>query len=375
MEYLGEEIPKLGFGLMRLPEREGTIDIHAVSDMVDRFLAAGFTYFDTAYVYNAGESERAIKAALVDRYPRERFQLATKLPAWSDTKSAEEARQMFFTSLERTGAGYFDFYLLHNVTRAHKETFDKFDLWTFLQEQKARGLIRHLGFSMHDSPEFLDGVLNEHPEMEFVQLQINYADWENERVQSRRNYETARRHGKPVIIMEPVKGGALSNLPEETAAELRTLRPDASLSSWAIRFAASLPGVITVLSGMSDRAQMDDNLKTMSAFEPLSDSEQEALVRVREKLRSQPTVPCTGCRYCVDGCPAGVDIPMAFRAMNDRLVYGSHPGALRRYAQLEKRNAQASRCIACGHCESVCPQKIEIIDALKKAAELFETNP
>lgn len=231
------------------------MDIEQTKQMVDLFLSKGFTYFDTAYGYLNGKSEKAIKAALVDRYPRESYQLATKLPAWTGAKTAEEARAMLATSLERTGAGYFDFYLLHNLGDNRTEAFDRFGIWDFLAEQKAKGVIKHLGFSFHNKADVLDDLLNKHPNMEFVQLQINYADWESASIQSRACYEVARKHGKPVVIMEPVKGGSLANLPEKIAAPMKEFAPNASLPSWAIRYAASLDGLVTVLSGMSSLEQ------------------------------------------------------------------------------------------------------------------------
>ena len=258
------DIKKLGFGLMRLPQKDGKIDIVQVKQMVDRFLAEGFTYFDTAWAY-AG-SEDAIRQALVERYPRDRFLLATKNAAWIDCKCREDAIKQFDISLRQTGAGYFDFYLLHNLGESRTHFFDDFDLWNWIQEKKRQGLIRHAGFSFHSTPEELDALLTAHPEMEFVQLQINYADWDNPAIQSRRCYEVARKHGKPVIVMEPVKGGMLATPPTPVEQILKASDPQASNASWAIRFAADLDGVVTVLSGMSSLEQMEDIHRRVVAF-------------------------------------------------------------------------------------------------------------
>ncbi len=269
MGYLGEEIRKLGFGLMRLPRKGDAIDVEQVKEMVDLFMEAGFTYFDTAWAY-AG-SEDAIRQALVERYPRERFQLATKNAAWINCKTREEAYAQFDTSLAQTGAGYFDFYLLHNLGEGRTRYFDEYDMWNWVQEKKKAGLIKHAGFSFHSTPEELEALLQAHLEVEFVQLQINYADWENPAVQSRGCYEVARKHGKPVVIMEPVKGGMLATPPESVEKILKGAEPDHSVASWAVRFAADLEGVITVLSGMSNVEQMQDNLSYMKSFHGLTD--------------------------------------------------------------------------------------------------------
>ena len=372
MGYLGENIPKLGFGLMRLPMIGEEVDIEQTKQMVDLFLSKGFTYFDTAFGYLGGKSELAAGEALVKRYPRDRFQLATKLPAWAGPKTAQEAKEMLFTSLERTGAGYFDFYLLHNLGDKRTEYFDRFGIWDFVAEQKKKGLLRHVGFSFHDKADVLDEVLTRHPEMEFVQLQINYADWESESIQSRRCYEVARKHGKPVIIMEPVKGGSLANLPENVAKELRAANPEASLSSWAIRYAASLEGLVTVLSGMSSLEQMQDNVSFMEHFAPLSEAERAAVARAQQALANSPRIPCTNCQYCVKGCPQGIAIPGIFKAMNTNLVYGNRAGAQGDYEWETREGGVASKCIACGHCESVCPQHIHIIEELERAKAAFE---
>ena len=367
--YLGESIPKLGFGLMRLPMVEGKIDVEQVKEMVDLFLDAGFRYFDTAYGYNDGDSERAAKAALVDRYPRERFFLATKLPAWT-AKSEEDAKQMFYTSLERTGAGYFDFYLLHNIGKGRLEFFDNFGIWDFLAARKAEGLIRHLGFSAHCTPEMLDEVLNAHPDMEFVQLQINYADWDSEGVQARKCYEVARAHGKPVVIMEPVKGGMLANPPESVKKILQAAEPESSCASWAVRFAANLDGLVTVLSGMSSVEQMEDNLSYMKDFKPLSRDEMRTILKARRALGSITAIPCTSCHYCTEGCPQQIPIPEIFSSRNLQLVHGRVDDGNRAYEALCEKGPSAADCIACGQCELVCPQKIDIITKLQEISEL-----
>jgi predicted aldo/keto reductase-like oxidoreductase len=372
MAYLGEDIKKLGFGLMRLPMKEGKIDVEHTKSMVDAFMAEGFTYFDTAYGYNNGESEAAAKAALVDRYPRDSFQLATKLPAWAGAKNAEEAKQMFWTSLERTGAGYFDFYLLHNLGDERTKYFDDYGIWTFLEEQKSKGLIKHLGFSFHDKAAVLDDLLTKHPEMEFVQLQINYADWESITIESRKCYEVARKHGKPVIIMEPVKGGALASLPKDLNTHFLANAPDASISSWAIRFAASLEGIVTVLSGMSSLEQMQDNLSYMKAFEPLTTEDRKTVQTVQTALEAIDSIPCTDCQYCVKDCPQGIPIPKIFDAVNLYHIYDNLSAAKRKYGFVTRDEGFASTCIACGQCETACPQHIQIIDALKQTAALLE---
>ena len=372
MAYLGENIKKLGFGLMRLPMLGDEVDIEQTKQMVDRFMEEGFTYFDTAYGYLGGKSELAIAEALVKRYPRESFQLATKLPPWAGAKTAEEARQMFWTSLERTQAGYFDFYLMHNLGNERTQLFEEYNLWNFALEQKEKGLIRHLGFSFHDTAEKLDEVLTKHPEAEFVQLQINYADWESAGVQSRLCYETARRHGKPVIIMEPVKGGNLANLPEAAASIFRAANPDVSQSSWAIRFAASLEGLIAVLSGMSTIEQMEDNLSTMRDFKPLSDEERAVVANAKAALDAIPRIPCTNCSYCTKGCPQNIPIPGIFRVVNDLRTYNNLTSARGSYGWATSKGGKASDCIQCGQCEAACPQHISIIEELRKAAETLE---
>lgn len=369
MRYLGEDIKKLGFGLMRLPQKDGVIDVEQTKKMVDLFMDAGFTYFDTAWAY-AG-SEDAIRQALVERYPRESYQLATKNAAWIECKTKEEAYAQFETSLAQTGAGYFDFYLLHNLGEARTKYFDDYDMWNWVQEKKTAGLVKHVGFSFHSTPEELDEILTAHPEMEFVQLQINYADWDNPAVQSRQCYETARKHGKPVIIMEPVKGGMLASPPEPVADILKAAEPESSAASWAVRFAADLEGLITVLSGMSSVEQMQDNLSYMKDFAGLTDAEKDTLEKAREELNRIPLIPCTVCNYCAKVCPEHIGISGSFTAMNYLTLYGDKAMAANQENWLVEGHGlkHADQCVKCGKCEEACPQHIAIRDNLEKVCE------
>lgn len=371
-KYFGEATPKLGFGLMRLPKTEtGKIDIEQTKQMVDLFMEAGLNYFDTAYVYDNGDSERAAKAALVDRYPRESYTLATKLCAWMGNHSEKAAKQQFYTSLERTGAGYIDYYLLHALQAGNYKLYEKYHIWDFVKEQKEKGLIRHWGFSFHAGPEILDEILTDHPDAEFVQLQLNYADWENPDVAARANYEVARKHGKSIVVMEPVKGGALANPPKEVQDIFREAAPEASFASWAIRYAASLEGIITVLSGMSDIAQMKDNLSYMKQFQPLDAGEQTAIRKAQEAINGIKSIPCTGCHYCTAGCPKQIAIPEIFAARNKQLVWGQLEEGKAAYADAIAAGGAASDCIACGQCERACPQQIPVIERLKDCASAF----
>ena len=366
---LRKDVSKLGFGLMRLPRKGLRTDIEQVKQMVDMFMEAGCTYFDTAYVYPG--SEAAAKKALVDRYPRDSYTLATKINAMM-TLNEKSAKQQFFTSLERTDAGYFDFYLLHALMDGNYAKYDRYHLWDFAREQKAKGLIKHLGFSFHGGPRVLDQLLSEHPEVEFVQLQINYRDWENPSVASRVNYEVARKHGTPIVVMEPVKGGTLANPPAQIRELFQNHHPDMSPASWAIRFAASLDGILTVLSGMSSAAQMKDNLSYMKDFRPLDETERKIIQQAQRIFGNSSTIPCTACHYCTEGCPKKIAIPEMFTAMNKRLGNGQLQEAAEDYRNAASHGGRASDCIGCGKCEQICPQHLSIRKYLQDVAKELE---
>ncbi len=360
----------LGFGLMRLPRTEGgAIDIAETSRMVDAFLAAGFTYFDTAYVYEG--SEEAARQALVERHPRDSYTLATKLNA-RVAKDPDDARSQLQQSLQRTGAGYFDYYLLHAVQDSNARHYADWDLWAYARQVKAQGLVRHYGFSFHGTPALLDRLLTEHPDVDFVQLQINYADWDNPEVTAGANYEVARRHGKQVVIMEPVKGGALADVPPEEKELFEAVRPGASCASWALRFAASLDGVLAVLSGMSNTAQMEDNLATFTDFAPVTEAERQAIAKAQQVFAHSAAIPCTGCGYCVEGCPRQIFIPKVFAAANKQLAQNDLDKAKEAYARAIDGRGKASDCIGCSQCEGACPQHLPIIEWLRKCAEILE---
>lgn len=372
-DWFGKDVFKLGFGLMRLPKlADGkSIDIEQTSKMVDMFMEAGGTYFDTAYVYDDGRSEEATREALVKRYPRESYTICTKINAWTQCHDEASAKQQFFTSLERTQAGYFDYYLLHALKEENYRKYDEYHLWDFVKEQKEKGLIRYFGFSYHDDPELLDKILTDHPEVDFIQLQINYADWDNPKVMSKANYEMARKHGKSITVMEPIKGGSLAN-PIPTVKQIfDEADPNASYASWAVRYVASLEGILTVLSGMSNVEQMEDNLSYMRNFKPLDETEMAVIKRAQLALDASDSIKCTVCHYCTEGCPMNIPIPDIFAARNEQLIYNDANKSRRKYAEAIAGKGKASDCIKCMQCENACPQHLPITRLLEEAAEIY----
>ncbi|RGY80523.1 aldo/keto reductase [Dorea sp. AM58-8] len=367
---------KLGFGLMRLPltdaNDKGSIDIEALKEMVDAFIEQGFTYFDTAWMYCAFKSENAVKEALTDRYPRDRYTLTTKLHA-SYLKKKEDRDRIFEEQRQKTGVDYFDYYLIHAIDQELYSIYNEMDCFNWLIEKKKQGFVKHIGFSYHDSAEFLDQVLTEHPEMEFVQLQMNYLDWESAEVQSRKCYEVASKHGKPVIVMEPVKGGTLADVPAEVRESFTAYHPDLSVPSWAIRFVASLDNVAMVLSGMSNMEQLMDNISYMKEFVPMNAEETELVHKAAEMIKDSIAIPCTGCSYCTEGCPMQIAIPDLFRVYNkSKRGEITDVEANEEYRQLTESGGKARECLACGQCQVACPQHLEIINYLKDVAKCME---
>ena len=363
---------RLGFGCMRLPLRAGEVEYGEFCRMADAFLSAGFNYFDTAHGYHRGKSETAIRDCVAARYPRDRFLLTDKLtdPYF---KRQEDIRPFFEKQLSLCGVDYFDFYLMHAQDKDNYEKFKRCKAYETALSFREEGMIRHFGISFHDKAEALDRILTEHPEIEIVQIQFNYVDYEDASVESRKVYEVCEKHGKPVIVMEPVKGGKLVRHPKEADRILRGLG-EGSNASYALRFAASFPNMEMVLSGMSDMAQMEDNVASMRDFRPLDEREREAIRRVCEIFKSRERIPCTACRYCVDEsrCPKDILIPDLFAALNAYETFHSWNTKYYHDQVLTKGHGKASECIRCGKCERVCPQHLPIRELLGEVALAFE---
>ena len=366
------QYPMLGFGLMRLPEKDGQIELDRVCKMVDDYLKSGMNYFDTAYIYHGGNSEKIVKEAIVARHPRDSYTLATKLPAWC-IHSFEDRDKIFEEQLERMGTSYIDYYLLHSVEDGNNyDVYEKYDCFNWAMQKKAEGKIKNFGFSYHGTPELLEQVLDKHPEVEFVQIQLNYADWENPLVQSGKLYEILHGRNIPMIIMEPIKGGTLASMAPSIEQIFKDKDPDASIASWALRFVGSLPGIKVILSGMSTEEQMLDNVSVFKDFKPLSMDERETVAKAKAALLSMSLIPCTGCRYCVDGCPSSIKIPDIFKAVNVKRNFPDDMRPVFFYNGLTENSGKASDCLSCGQCEGVCPQHLNIIELLQEAASYFD---
>ena len=356
------EIKKnFGFGCMRLPKQGDEIDSAAFSAMIDKFIATGFNYFDTARPYHGGFSEKMLKVCLSDRHDRSEFLLANKLSG-SFFEKEEDIRPLIEDQLKTCGVEYFDFYLMHAMSADRHQKYMQTKAYDIAQQLKAEGKLRHVGMSFHDSAEVLDQILTDRPELEFVQLQFNYVDYDDPNVQSRLCYEVCRKHGKPVFVMEPVKGGTLVNLPRAAL----NLLPEGSPASYAIRYAAGFEDIVMVLSGMSNMEQMEDNLSYMADFKPLTAQEHEIIRKVRTLYQAQHKIPCTACRYCVDGCPAGIPIPEIFALQNAKLGEEEFDAAA-----YGKFSATATDCVDCGQCENACPQNLQIRDLLREVDKSF----
>lgn len=372
---------KLAFGMMRLPKLDenddSTVDFEQVNKMADLFLEKDFIYFDTAYPYHMGNSEVAFRKAVVERYPRDSYVVADKLPLFIIT-SEDQLEPIFSEQLERTGLDYFDYYLLHNVSGFSEAGFLDVDSFAFANKKKEEGKIKHLGLSTHANAEYLDNILTLHPEMEFVLLQINYLDWENDGVESRKCWEVACKHNKPVLVMEPLKGGFLADVPHEAEKLMKDYNPDASVVSWALRFVASLDNVCMVLTGASSYDQLEQNIEDFENFTPLNDEEYEILDKVREIINSNISVECTKCKYCLDACPEEINIPKLFDLYNNEKIQdlGDWTAVGNAYVNYSKLPGVglASDCIECGMCVEECPQHIDIPEVMKDVAKTFETD-
>ncbi len=370
---------KLGFGMMRLPLKDPddktSIDFDLLDRMVDRYLGSGNDYFDTAYMYHGGTSESALRRSLVERYPRDSFRIATKMPLMSLKKEGDQER-IFEEQLANCGVDYFDSYLLHNVCGEFIDTVERFGTFDFLRSKKKEGRIRRLGFSFHDQADLLDRVLTENPDMDFVQLQVNYIDWDDPSIQSRECCEVARRHGVPIVVMEPVKGGLLADVPEDVRRMYSEVEPSFSPATWAIRFAASVDGVETVLSGMSDMAQLEENIACLEGFTGFDDVHMDAMERAKASIRSSVAVPCTACRYCMKSCPNDILIADYISLYNAEKANPKEGFSLQAlyYGNISRNHGRASDCVGCGECERNCPQHLRISEIMGDVAGLFENR-
>lgn len=368
------EIKKLGFGLMRLPYDEngefGHVDLEKTRKMIDDYIAEGFSYFDTAWVYHGGFSEKIFGELVAKRYPREKFQVTSKMPVW-ELKNQEDLSRIFEAQLKNCRVDYFDYYFLHSLEPYNYAQAEKFNGFDFLKRMKNEGKIKHIGFSFHGNAKLLDEILEKHPETELVQLQINYIDWESDNVQSKKCYEVATKHKKLVSIMEPVKGGSLANPMENAKKLFKNYNPNASVASWAIRYAASLDNILVVLSGMSDAEQLKDNMSYMKNFVPLNDEERAIIEKAANLIKNTIAIACTACRYCVDGCPKKINIPRYFELYNEAKRYGENSFKWH-YNEEKKRSGAPADCVKCRACEKHCPQKLKIVDLLADVTKLFE---
>ena len=367
--YFPEIKKNFGFGCMRLPMNDDQVDYAEFNKMIDAFIGAGFNYFDTAHGYINGKSETAIRDCLAARYPRDSYILTNKLTG-NFFKCEEDIRPLFESQLEACGVEYFDFYLMHAQNRNNYEKFKQCRAYETAMELKKEGKIRHLGLSFHDTADVLDKILTEYPEVETVQIQFNYVDYEDASIESRKCLEVCQKHGKPAMVMEPVKGGSLVNLPEEADKILKGLN-GGSNASYAIRFAASFDGIVMVLSGMGNMDMMNDNLSYMRDFKPLSEEEFSAIGKVCAVFKAQDLIPCTDCKYCMECCPMSIPIPAIFACMNGKKMFTGW-SADQYYSIRTTSGPKASDCIKCGMCEKACPQHLKVRDLLDKAVETFE---